>query len=100
MLLLGNALGAVAYVLNLLLNLYFWIVVIACALSWFRVNPGHPIVMALRRLTEPVFYKVRRWLPFTYQHGLDFSPVVVLIVIELIQRIIVSTLAQYAARLG
>lgn len=100
MILLGNTLSAVAYVLNMLLNLYFWIVVIACLLTWFRPNPHNPIVQALMRLTEPVFQKVRRWLPFTYQYGLDFSPVVVLIAIELVNRIVVRTLAQYAAQIG
>lgn len=100
MLLLGNTLSAIAYVLNMLLNLYFWIVVIACLLSWFRTNPANPIVMGLRRLTEPVFQKVRRWLPFTCQYGLDFSPVVVLIAIELLNRIVVRTLAQYATQIG
>lgn len=97
MLLLSNTLSAVASVLSMLLNLYFWIVVIAALITWVRPDPYNPIVRVLRSMTEPVFAKVRQWLPFTYTHGLDFSPVVVLIAIELINRIVVRTMAQYAS---
>lgn len=64
-----------------------------------RPDPYNPIVRTLRLLTEPVFYRVRKWLPFTYTSGLDFSPVVVLLAIELINRIVIASLAQYALAL-
>lgn len=100
MLLLANTLSAFAYVLKMLLNMYFWIVVIAVLISWVRPNPSNPIVASILRatymLTEPLFVKVRKWLPITYRYGLDFSPVVVLIGIELINMIVVRSMAQYA----
>ena len=68
-------------------------------LTWVRPDPYNPIVRTLRLLTEPVFYRVRKWLPFTYTSGLDFSPVVVLLAIELINRIVIASLAQYAIAL-
>lgn len=100
MIVLANTLSALAMVLGSLLNIYFWIVLIACLISWVNPNPYNPIVRALRMLTEPVFYRVRKWLPFTYAAGIDFSPVVVLIAIELANRIIVKSLAQYASHLA
>ena len=99
MIVLANTLSAIALVLGLLLNIYFWIVVIAAVLTWVRPDPYNPIVRTLRLLTEPVFYRVRKWLPFTYTSGLDFSPVVVLLAIELINRIVIASLAQYALAL-
>lgn len=99
MIVLANTLSAVAMVLGSLLNLYFWIVVIAAIITWVSPNPYNPIVRGLRMLTEPVFFRVRKWLPFTYTAGIDFSPVVVLIAIELANRIIVKSLAEYAAQL-
>ena len=75
MIVLSNALQAVAVVISGLLSLYFWIVIIATVLTWVRPDPYNPIVRVLRQLTEPVFYRVRKWLPFTYTSGLDFSPV-------------------------
>lgn len=99
MIVLANTLSAIALVLGSLLNIYFWIVVIAAVLTWVRPDPYNPIVRTLQLLTEPVFYRVRKWLPFTYTSGLDFSPVVVLLAIELINRIVIASLAQYALAL-
>ena len=106
MIVLANTLSAVALVLGGLLNLYFWIVIIAAVLTYatrrnryIAADPYNPIVRALRALTEPVFYRVRKWLPFTYTGGMDFSPVVVLLAIELFNRIVVASLAQYAMTL-
>lgn len=99
MIVLANTLSAIALVLGSLLNIYFWIVVISAVLTWVRPDPYNPIVRTLRLLTEPVFYRVRKWLPFTYTSGLDFSPVVVLLAIELINRIVIASLAQYALAL-
>ena len=99
MIVLANTLSAIALVLGSLLNIYFWIGIIAVVLTWVRPAPYNPIVRTLRLLTEPVFYRVRKWLPFTYTSGLDFSPVVVLLGIELINRIVIASLAQYAVAL-
>lgn len=97
--LLGNTLGAIAMVLSGLLNVYFWVVVIAAVITWVRPDPYNIIVRTLRQLTEPVFYRVRKWLPFTYTNGLDFSPIVVLAAIEIINLGLVRTLANYASQL-
>ena len=99
MIVLANTLSAVALVLGSLLSLYFWIVIIAALLTWVRPDPYNPIVRGLRTMTEPVFFRVRKWLPFTYSSGMDFSPVVVLLAIELFNRIVVASLAQYAMTL-
>lgn len=100
MIVLANTLGAIAAVLGMFLNLYFWVVVIAALITWVRPDPGNVIVRTLRALTEPVFYRVRKLLPFSYSYGMDFSPVIVLVAIELLNRIVVRSLAEYAIRLG
>lgn len=99
MILLSNALSAIAFVLSAVLNIYFWIVVIAALITWVRPDPSNIIVRTLRRLTEPVFYKVRQWLPFTYTSGIDFSPIIVLLAIEFLNRFVVRSLSQYAIQL-
>ena len=99
MIVVANTMSAIALVLGSLLSLYFWIVIIAAVLTWVRPDPYNPIVRPLRALTEPVFYRVRKWLPFTYSSGMDFSPVVVLLAIELFNRIVITSLAQYAMTL-
>ncbi len=97
MFVVNNAVYAVAMVLDSLLSLYFWVVLISCILSWVRPDPYNPIVRVLTALTEPVFYRVRKLLPFTFFNGLDLSPFVVIIIIQLAQNIVVRSLLQWAA---
>ncbi|AGC49778.1 YggT family protein [Lawsonia intracellularis] len=95
----GNILLGIARVLDIILSLYFWIVIIAVLLTWVRPDPYNNIVRMFYALTEPVFYKVRKFLPFTLVGGLDLSPIVVLIIIQLLQTIVVRSLFQYAGML-
>lgn len=92
-----NILFAVAKVLDTVLSLYFWIIIAAALLSWVRPDPYSPLMRTLRALTEPVLYRIRKVLPFTFVNGLDFSPVVALIIIQLVQMIVIRSLYQYAA---
>ncbi len=96
----ANIVSAVAMLLNTLASLYFWIMLIAVLLTWVRPDPYNPIVRTLTALTEPVLYRVRKWLPFTYIGGLDLSPVVVLIALQLIESIVVRSLLQWSAMLN
>ena len=99
MYILANLLAAVAMVLSAILEFYFWVVIIAAVLSWFHPDPYNPLVRILHSITEPVFYRLRKWLPFLYVNGLDLSPIVVLLLIKFIQVGVISSLAEYAARL-
>ena len=75
----------------LLLNFYWWVVVVAVVVSWliaFNVintfnNFVRTLLRALEAMTEPVFRRVRKVIP--PMGGLDFSPIVVLIVIWFIR---------------
>lgn len=95
----SNLLFGVARVLDAVLNLYFWIVIVSAVLSWVNPDPYNPIVRILRNLTEPVFYRVRKWMPFTYVGGLDLSPMVVLLAIQLCKSVIIQSLYQFAVTL-
>ncbi|HCO12143.1 MAG TPA: YggT family protein [Desulfonauticus sp.] len=99
MFILSNLLQALASVIDTLLTLYFWVVIISALLSWVNPDPYNPIVRILHSLTEPVFYRVRKWLPFTYIGGLDLSPVVVLLVIQFLKVFLVKSLFQLSMSL-
>ena len=97
MFVLNNILFAFAQVLLTLTKIYFWIIIAAAVVSWVRPDPYNPIVRTLYALTEPVLYRVRKWLPFTYLGGIDFSPVVVIIVLQLIENIVIRSLLQFVS---
>jgi YggT family protein len=73
----------IASILQGLLSAYFWIVIIAAVLSWIEPNPYNPIVRLIYSLTEPVFDFVREHLPVSFS-GIDLSPIVVLIAIQIL----------------
>ena len=98
MFVLGNFLGAIAEVLNIVLTIYMWIVIISALISWVNPDPYNPIVRFLFSVTEPVFATVRRLLPFPYM-GIDFSPLIVLLIIIFMQQFLVRTLHQVAMNL-
>jgi YggT family protein len=90
----NNLIGWLLFTIGEILNLYFWIVFIAVILSWIEPNPYNPIVRFLYSVTEPVFDFVREHLPVVFG-GIDFSPMIVLLAIGFIQRVVLTSVAQY-----
>ena len=89
-----NILEAIIYIVDTLLTVYSFVVIVACLLSWVNPDPYNPIVRILRNLTEPLLWRIRKVLPFTYISGLDLSPVVLLLAIQLVKMIIIKSLVQ------
>ncbi len=99
MFIIGNLLSTIAGLASMLISLYSLVIIISSILSWVNPDPYNPFVRTLRALTEPVYYQVRRFLPFTMSGGFDFSPFVVLIALWLIDGAIISSIAELAHRL-
>lgn len=98
MFILGNLISAIAKVLDIILNLYMWIIIIRAIISWVNPDPYNPIIQFLYQVTEPVLSPIRRIIP-TYTTGIDFSPIIVFLLIIFLQNFLVSTLTQMAVRL-
>jgi YggT family protein len=95
---LGRFIEAIAWMLDSLLSAYFWVVLIAALLSWVNPDPRNPIVRFLYSVTEPVLYQIRRRLPFVRAGGLDFSPLLLLLIIRATQMVVVQSLYELAGR--
>ncbi len=97
MFILSHFLTALARVIDLVLTFYMWIIIIRALLSWVNPDPYNPIVRFLYQITEPVLYRVRRFLPPL--GGLDLSPLVVILIIIFLQQFLVPSLYDLALRL-
>lgn len=75
---------AIVNIIHMVITLYIWIVIISALLSFVRPDPSNPIVQTLYRLTEPVYYWLRRRFPFLLMGGIDLSPLVVIIGLQFI----------------
>ena len=98
MFVLGNFLRAVASVLNMLLSAYMWIVVIRALISWVNPDPYNPIVRFLYAATDPLLYRIRRWIPANFG-GIDFSPLLLIAAIIFLQSFLVQSLLDLSYRL-
>ena len=99
MIVLGNLLQAIAMILSQLLRIYGIVVMIAVLISWVSPDPFNPVVRFLRSVTEPVFAWIRRHLPFAVVGMIDLSPIILLVLIQLLQMVVVQSLFDYAYRL-
>jgi YggT family protein len=86
----NNFLNAVAYVIEMVLNIYMWIIIARALISWVNPDPYNPIVSFLYRATEPVLYRIRRVMPDL--GGLDLSPLIVILIIYFLKEFVVRSL--------
>jgi len=70
-------------VIGLLVNIYFFALLAMIILSWVAPGSNHPAIYLLFQITEPVMAPVRKALP--PMGGMDFSPILVFILINVIQ---------------
>lgn len=98
MFVLSNLVLALARLLHLVLEAYFWIIIARAILSWVSPDPYNPIVRFVHRVTEPVLRPIRYRLP-TVAMGLDLSPVVVLLAIKIVEWVVVDSLRDLALSL-
>jgi YggT family protein len=95
----ANLIIFVANVIDIGLIIYMWIVIIRALISWVSPDPYNPIVRFLYRVTEPVLRPVRAILPIG-GIGIDFSPLIVILVIYFLRIFLVRILFQLAAQFG
>jgi YggT family protein len=85
---------AILDIILIALDLYVWLLIAAAILSWLIafnvVNTRNQFVNGvaefLYRITEPALRPIRQFLPSF--GGLDISPIILILIIMLIQRII------------
>lgn len=96
MFVLSNFIDALAYVVNALLFIMYWVILVRALISWVNPDPFNPIVQFLMRVTEPVLEPIRRLLP---PMPVDISPIIAFFIIIFLQKFLVSSLYELAVRL-
>ena len=84
-----------AQLVEFLLVAYMWIVIGRAVISWVNADPGNPIVRFLYEVTEPLLSRIRRLLPIN-MGSIDFSPMILILVIMFLQNFLVPTLKRLA----
>ena len=84
--------AGVINLLVLLLYLYTWVIILRAVVSWTRPNPGHPLIQLLIGITEPVLKPLRALVPPARLGGIDLSPILAIVAIQIVRYLLLSTL--------
>ena len=80
------------FLINLLSQALTFLILAQAIMSYF-VSPYHPVRQTVDRLLEPLYAPIRRFMPQTGM--LDFSPLVLIILVQVIARLLVNILISF-----
>ena len=75
------------------------VVVVSAILSWLPLDPYHPVVSVVRRLSDILCDPIRRIVPM-HSLGIDLSPLFAVLLLQFTNQFLVESLRQLGARLG
>jgi YggT family protein len=97
MLVIGNTLIVVGQILSSLIWVVNIIIIAAVIMSWVSADPRNPLVQFVKNATEPMFAWVRKYVKPIGM--IDLSPLVVLLILQLVQGVVVNSLIEYGQQL-
>lgn len=93
---LSTFIEAIAQILEIIINIYIWVVIISALITWVQPDPYNPIVQMLRRLTEPVYEYIRKYVP-TLIGGIDLAPIIIILGLQFLELFAVKLLYNLAS---
>ena len=94
----GLIILTVAHLLKTILYIYLFIVIVQVIISWINPDAYNPITMIMYQLSEPILRPVRRTIPSA--GGFDFSPLIILVIINLLMILLISPLMDVGHKLA
>ena len=94
----GLTMLTIAYLLRTILYIYLFIIIVQVIISWINPNAYNPITTIMYQISEPILKPIRQFIPSS--GGLDFSPLVALIIINLLMILIISPLMDLGQKLS
>jgi len=90
--------SAVVQLVNLAFNVFIYGIIIQAIMSWINPDPYNPVYSLLSQLTEPVLRPCLRLIPT--MGGLDLSPLIALVALQVLKMLIVPPLQNLALMLA
>src|SRR3982751_4299341 len=92
---------ALVDIADMLLTILMWVIIIQVVLSWLlafnvlNTTSGgvRTVAIVIDRITAPLYRPIRRMLPDF--GGIDFSPLVILILIQVLKKLLAGVATQY-----
>ena len=96
MFVLANFMHALAVLVDIVLTVFYWLILFRAIISWVNPDPFNSIVQFVHRVTEPVLEPLRRLLP---PMPIDISPILAFLGVIFLRSFLVRTLQDLAMRL-
>lgn len=91
----GYFLQAIAGILHIVLQLFYFLMLARVILSWVSPDPRNPIVQFIYSATEPMLARVRSKIP---PMGMfDLSPIVCFLLFYFLDAFVVASLYEYGS---
>ena len=87
----GAAMFFLVKTIDMLVTIYIWMIIIRVILSWVSPYSRIPLALYLFRLTDPFLERTRGLFPMP-RMAFDLSPVIAVLLLELIRYIVVTAL--------
>ncbi len=84
--------GLIYYIIHTLITLYVWVIIIGSLLTFIPHDRDNQIAVTLDKLSRPPLDFIREKMPFVMFSGIDLSPVVVVIGLQLLDGLIATIL--------
>ncbi|MGI6553245.1 MAG: YggT family protein [Clostridia bacterium] len=81
---------ALLQIVRVFFEILTWLIVARALLTWFPNVPYNAVTKFIYETTEPVMGPIQRMLPYSL---IPFSPIVAIIVVQLVERLVLSLLA-------
>tara|TARA_B100001250_G_scaffold381409_1_gene373683 strand:- start:1911 stop:2492 length:582 start_codon:yes stop_codon:yes gene_type:complete len=94
----GLAILTIANLLRMVLYIYLFIILIQVIISWINPNAYSLITKIMQQISTPILNPVRKLLPSA--GGIDFSPLIILVIINLLMILVVSPLLDWGQKLS
>ncbi len=98
MFIVGEIFQSLAFLVNGICQILYWLLIARIVISWFPVDPFNTAVQFLMQVTEPILAPLRR-IPL--QIGmLDLTPLLAFMILQFLNRILVRILVGLALQFG
>ncbi len=82
--------GLLVLFLRMCVSVMNLLILVRCFLSFIPHNPYHPVLRYVYEITELVMEPCRRFLPDSLKYPLDISPIVALILMDVVCSVLVK----------
>ncbi|MBK1971510.1 YggT family protein [Campylobacter sp. TTU-622] len=80
-------------ILQIIINIYIWIIIITALISWVNPDPYNPIVQILYKLSAPAYNIIRKFP--TRIGNIDLAPLIIILALQFLNILISNLVRQF-----